>query len=42
MLKLGVDGLIPHLFVAVVVGLAGPIALVWVSRRLGVAKLLGF
>ena len=42
MLKLGVDGLIPHLFVAVVVGLAGPIALVWVSRQLGVAKLLGF
>ncbi|MEW9919821.1 acyltransferase family protein [Marimonas sp. MJW-29] len=42
LLKVGVDGLNVHLLVATIVGLAGPIALVWGSRRLGVAKLLGF
>ena len=42
LLKVGIDNLPVHLIVATAVGLAGPIVLVWISRRLGVAKVLGF
>ena len=42
MLKAGVENLPVHLVVAVIVGLAGPVLLVWASRRLGIAKVLGF
>ena len=38
----GVEMLSVHLLVATLVGLAGPIFLVWISDRLNISKLLGF
>ncbi|MCB1356490.1 MAG: acyltransferase [Maritimibacter sp.] len=42
LLGVGIDQVWIVLAVAVAVGLAGPVALDWIARRLGVARLLGF
>jgi fucose 4-O-acetylase-like acetyltransferase len=40
--RLGQDGLFVHLIIGTLAGLAGPLLLVWLARRVGVSALLGF
>ena len=40
--RLGQDGLIVHLIIGTLAGLAGPLLLVWLAHRVGISALLGF
>jgi fucose 4-O-acetylase-like acetyltransferase len=42
LLRIGVDGIALHLVFGTVAGLIGPLALVWLARRIGVSALVGF
>ncbi len=42
LLWLGVDALAPHLIAATTSGLLGPLVLIWLARRAGLSRLIGF
>lgn len=42
LLRLGVEGLLPHLILGTAAGMAGPLACVWAARRLHISALVGF
>jgi hypothetical protein len=42
LVRLGVEGLLPHVLLGTAAGLAGPLIFAWCANRLRISALLGF